>query len=81
MDIWRYRAVNHILLIDINVHVCDGPLDLLGLDSADMLPVVGVLCVEEDDVGLAGAVVKISFGREPSSIDPCIRDIILLVQI
>lgn len=48
----RDRAIDQILFVHIDIHVSDSPPDLLGVDLADLSPVVGVLRIEQDDVRL-----------------------------
>ena len=52
----------------------------MSLDRTDLLPVVGVLGVEQGDVRLARAVIEATTRSEAASIDSGIRDSVRLVQ-
>lgn len=45
-------AVDHKLFFDVYIHVCDRPVHILGVNSADFSPVVGVLSVEQNNLRL-----------------------------
>ena len=76
----RDRWVNQELLIDIHVHISDRPVDLLGLNTRDLLPFVGILSIEQHNLGLGGTVVHISFLGESTTVDSWVRNSMGLVQ-
>ena len=46
----RNRTIDKILLIDVHIHVRHGPTDLLGVNLANLLPIVRVLSIEKRDI-------------------------------
>lgn len=64
-----YRAVDHELLVRINIHVSDRPVYFLAVYLADLVPVVRVFCVKQSYLSLARAIVQIAFVRKPPSVD------------
>lgn len=61
MHVGRDRTIDKILLVDIHIHICDCPSDLLSLDLPDLLPVVRVLGIEQNNIRLTGAIVQVAF--------------------
>ena len=57
MDVWGNRTIDQILFVYIYIHVCDRPANLLCMNFANLLPVVWVLGVEKDNVGLTGTII------------------------
>lgn len=46
VNVWRNRTVDEILLVDIDIHICDSPSNLLRIYLAYLLPIVWVLSIE-----------------------------------
>lgn len=80
MYIWRYRTVNEILLINVDIHISDSPSDLLCVDFANLLPVVWILSIEKHNVRLTWAIIQITFGSESATVNSRVGHIVLLVQ-
>ena len=80
MDNGRDRTVNEELFLWVDIHISDCPGDLLRFDVRNLLPVIGILRVEQNDVRLTGTVVIISATCEPSTVDSSVRDHMLSVQ-
>ena len=72
------RTVDEILLLRVDIHVRDRPVNILSPDTLNLLPVIGIFCVEKDNVTLTRAVVQISIRGKSSAINSRIRYIMCL---